>query len=81
MPCGGVAPCKIPENSPATACFFCGRPGCGHFYDEFDTYVHAVCFLRDLVLSPEGEAHIALQHQHNIILDTTHDQYLDKQSA
>lgn len=75
MPCGGVAPCKVPGTSPASTCFWCGRPGCGHFYEEFDCYVHAICFLRDLRDRPDGEASIALSHEHDIVLDTTHDKY------
>lgn len=73
MPCGGVRPCAIPPDHPSTRCLFCARAGCGHFYDEFDAYVHARCFLRNLHFHPEGEAMIALQHGHQIYLDTTSD--------
>lgn len=89
MPCGGVFPLNIvpadggispgnlaksiPEEN--RLCFWCGRPGAGHFYEEFDDFCHAVCFLRDLHYHPEGEAMICLLHEHHMILDTTADEY------
>lgn len=86
MPCGGVYPVRIiPDDGgirPATmtpaekrTCFWCRRPGAGHFYEEWDAYVHAACFLHDLRNHPDGEAAIALIHGHQIYLDTTADQY------
>jgi hypothetical protein len=76
MPCGGVRACGIPPDHPSTRCFFCGKAGCGHFYDEFDAYVHARCFLHDLYQNPVGDASIAILHQHPIYLDTTLDQFV-----
>lgn len=74
MPCGGVRVCSIPVDHPSTRCLFCNRAGCGHFYEEWDGYCHAACFLRDLHENPEGEAQVALTHGHRIILDTTFDE-------
>lgn len=71
MPCGGVHPCKI---EPDIHCFWCRKNGCGHFYEEFDAYCHARCFLLDLYLNPGGEAGIALKHEHQMYLDTTADE-------
>jgi hypothetical protein len=74
MPCGGVRPCGIPPDHPSTRCFFCNKAGCGHFYDEFDAYVHARCFLLDLHNNPEGDASVAIHHGHAMFLDTSSDQ-------
>jgi hypothetical protein len=74
MPCGGVGTCEIPPDSPGNRCFFCNRGGCGHFYKEFDAYIHARCFLSDLQRNPEGEASIAISHEHRIYLDTGNDE-------
>ena len=74
MPCGGVFPCAAPPDARGTRCFFCQRTGCRHFYEEFDTFCHARCFLTDLARFPGGEARLALDHGHEIVLDTTLEQ-------
>lgn len=72
MPCGGVHPCRVPAPLGVNNCFWCGQGGCAHFYIEFDAYVHARCFIANLIIA-NSEARIAISHKHEIVLDTTRD--------
>ena len=74
MPCGGIYPIantwieSFPkdETKPEHCCWMCGKGGCEHFCDEWDTFIHARCALAFLA-TEEGQ--IIIKHEHQVLLD------------
>lgn len=61
MPCGGIYP--IVDANPQWLCFYCTKPGCDHFCEEWDCGLHAQCVI-PFLHTPEGE--LVLDHKHSI---------------
>ncbi len=76
MPCGGIYPCLNPESksiqdvlSPNLGgCWVCSHGGALHFMDEWDTFIHARCALRELS-NPDSDTHIVIEHGHSVELN------------
>jgi hypothetical protein len=81
MPCGGIYPVKNLNAGSRDkilianegGCWVCGRGGCHHFMDEWDTFIHATCAIKDLQ-NPDSDTFLVVLHGHQIYLDTTLEQ-------
>jgi hypothetical protein len=76
MPCGGIYPMENPDGktqadvlSPTLGgCWVCSHGGALHFMDEWDTYIHARCAIRELS-KPDSDVYIVVGHGHVVELD------------
>ena len=65
MPCGGI---NVYSDVPEGTCWVCRKPGAKHYFEEFDTMVHARCAVAKL-LNQESELNMCITHEHTIFLD------------
>jgi len=49
-------------------CWVCGKKGCAHFVEEWDSAIHALCAIRWLADTANVEAQIIIKHRHDVIL-------------